>query len=121
MQKVFKTFLVIMGIFGFIIGAEESFITTLEYGKMLYTNPRGIGCVECHGRFGEGQQIANYTHKRKDLSLQGPRINNLSLKHFENALQKGKKIMPKYYLTANEIEAIYKYLESIETPQNTEE
>ncbi|CAM3638707.1 c-type cytochrome [Helicobacter sp. UBA3407] len=117
MQKVFKTFLIILSSFGFLANAEESFITTLEYGKMLYTNPRGIGCVECHGRFGEGQQIANYIHKRKGKTLQGPRINNLSFREFENALQKTKKVMPKYYLTSNEIEAIYKYLESIEKPQ----
>lgn len=116
MQKVFHVFLIIGASFGVFLNAEESFITPLEYGKMLYNNPRGIGCVECHGRFGEGQQIANYTHQRKDKTLQGPPINNLSLKDFENALQKGKKIMPKYYLTTSEIEAIYQYLESIENP-----
>lgn len=118
MQRVLKTFLIIIGGFRIFLNAEESFITTLEYGKMLYTNPRGIGCVECHGRFGEGQQIANYTHKRKDKVLQGPSINNLSFSEFKNALQKGTKVMPKYYLTTNEIEAIYKYLESIHNNQS---
>ncbi len=120
MQKVLKAFLVVISSFGISLNAEESFITPLEYGKMLYTNPRGIGCVECHGRFGEGQQIANYTHKRKNKTLQGPRINNLSFKDFESALQKNKKIMPKYYLTTSEIEAIYKYLDSIEASKITE-
>ena len=118
-QKVFKTILVFVGCFQ-ILNAEESFITTLEYGKMLYNNPRGIGCVECHGHFGEGQQIANYIHKRKGKTLQGARINNLSFERFENALQKDRKIMPKYYLTSSEIEAIYKYLESIENTKATE-
>lgn len=120
MQKVFEAFLILMSIFT-IFNAEESFITTLEYGKMLYNNPRGIGCVECHGRFGEGQQIANYIHKRKGKTLQGSRINNLSFERFESALQKGKNIMPKYYLTPSEIEAIYKYLESAKNTPIMEE
>ena len=28
---------------------DEWFITNLEYGKMLYNNPRGISCAKCHG------------------------------------------------------------------------
>ncbi|MCI5968052.1 c-type cytochrome [Helicobacter sp.] len=92
--------------------AGESFITPLEYGKMLYENPRGIGCVECHGQYGQGDKIANYTHKGQTKFIYAPRINNLDFETFKDALQKGKRVMPKYYLTANEIEAIYKYLQN---------
>ncbi|MBX7491296.1 c-type cytochrome [Helicobacter turcicus] len=90
--------------------AEESFIAPLEYGKMLYENPRGIGCVECHGQYGQGDKIADYTHKNQAKSIHAPRINNLDFNTFKNALQSGKRVMPKYYLTASEIEAIYKYI-----------
>ncbi len=93
--------------------AEESFITTAEYGRMLYENPRGIGCVECHGHYGEGDRIANYTYRKQAKSIQAPRINDLDFKSFKEALQSGKKVMPKYYLTASEIEAIYKYLQTV--------
>lgn len=92
--------------------AEESFITPLEYGKMLYENPRGIGCVECHGRYGEGDIVANYMHKNQAKIIRAPRINNLDFNTFRDALQEGKRVMPKYYLTADEIEAIYKYLQN---------
>ncbi|MDD6055043.1 MAG: cytochrome c [Helicobacter sp.] len=104
-MKVFIAFLFFASAF-----ANDSFITALEYGKMLYENPRGIGCVECHGFYGEGGNIANYTHKRKNRILIAPQINSLDFKSFKNALQKGKKVMPKYYLTNEEIEAIYQYL-----------
>ncbi|WP_299547294.1 cytochrome c [uncultured Helicobacter sp.] len=102
-------------VFGFVLmvlKAEESFITPLEYGKMLYENPRGISCLECHGQYGEGNKVANYTHKKQVKSIHAPRINNLDFNTFKKALQKGKRVMPKYYLTADEIEAIYKYLQS---------
>ncbi|WP_181450981.1 c-type cytochrome [Helicobacter valdiviensis] len=93
--------------------SEESFITPIEYGKMLYENPRGIGCIECHGKNGEGREIASYKHKLKNKKLSAPKINNLSFREFSTALKQGKKIMPKYYLTQSEIEAIYQYLTSL--------
>jgi len=37
--------------------ADESFISNLEYGEMLYKNPRGIGCIKCHGKNGKGKII----------------------------------------------------------------
>lgn len=92
--------------------SQESFITQFEYGKMLYENPRGIGCVRCHGQYGEGDKIANYTHKNHVTSLYAPRINNLDFTTFKKALQSGKRVMPKYYLTTEEIEAIYQYLQN---------
>ena len=92
--------------------AEDSFITQIEYGKMLYENPRGIGCVNCHGERGEGRLIAYYSHKNKDKELKGVRINHLGFQEFLRSLQESKKVMPKYYLTKSEIQAIYKYLQS---------
>lgn len=100
--------------------AEESFITPLEYGKMLYENPRGIGCVECHGQYGQGDKIANYIHKNQAKSIHAPRINNLDFTAFKNALQSGKRVMPKYYLTSDEIETIYKYLQSVKQNQQNQ-
>ncbi|STP00040.1 cytochrome C oxidase subunit III [Helicobacter canadensis] len=92
--------------------AEDSFITQVEYGKMLYENPRGIGCVNCHGEKGEGRLIAHYSHKNKDRELKGVRINHLGFQEFLKSLQESKKVMPKYYLTKSEIQAIYQYLQS---------
>jgi argininosuccinate synthase len=42
------------------VTALESFISNLEYGQMLYKNPRGIGCIKCHGDNGKGKLIATY-------------------------------------------------------------
>lgn len=105
--------------FPIIFFADDSFITQLEYGRMLYENPRGIGCLECHGDSGEGKIIARYMHKQKQKELLGPKINNLDFKTFASALQKSKKVMPKYYLTQQEIEAIYQYLESKKETTNS--
>ena len=54
-----------------------------NYGKNLYENPRGIACNKCHGNKGEGGVIAHYKHKG---------------------------VMPRYFLTDEEITAIYMYL-----------
>ena len=43
----------------------SDFITKNEYAKMLYQNPRGIGCDKCHGSGGEGSVIAKYKKKIK--------------------------------------------------------
>ena len=100
-----------------ILYANDSFITSLEYGKMLYENPRGVGCMECHGVYGEGDRIAKYTHKKQAKIIEAPRINNVEFETFKTALQKGKRVMPKYYLTADEIAAIYEYLQAVKKEQ----
>ncbi|MDE5592033.1 MAG: cytochrome c [Helicobacter sp.] len=105
-------------VFSNFLFGEEGFITQIEYGKMLYENPRGIGCVECHGNSGEGRAIAHYGHKKKVLTLEGPAINHLEFGNFVKALNESRKIMPKYYLTKEEIQAIFKYIESKNTEQN---
>ena len=95
---------------------SESFITDVEYGKMLYQNPRGIGCDKCHGKKGEGSVIATYKELNKtsgekyELSLNAPPINELSLQELADGIIYNKGVMPSYFLTQDEIIAIYKYL-----------
>ena len=66
-----KSIFLIVLFFGFIFAEEKqktvidmnnSFITKYEYGKMLYNNPRGIGCNKCHGEKAEGKKIVDFTH-----------------------------------------------------------
>ncbi len=90
----------------------EDFITKMEYAKMLYSNPRGIGCILCHGPKGEGMIIAKYKHKGKNMELKAPAINSLSRERFFKALKGSDSVMPKYFLTNDEIEALYFYVTS---------
>ena len=100
---------------------QESFLSTVEYGRMLYKNPRGISCQQCHGIGGRGgQKIAKYYDKHKNPKLlRGVDIRNYSLEELraslkneykENNKTKYHKIMPLYYLTEEEVKAIYAYL-----------
>ena len=92
---------------------DNNFITQAEYAKMLYKNPRGIGCHKCHGKKGEGKIIAFYKSKGVKKALGAPRINNISKKKFIEKFTKRKfKIMPSYYLTHDEIESLYYYLKN---------
>lgn len=86
---------------------EESL---LAYGKNLYENPRGISCNKCHGDKGQGSVIAKYKHKGINKTLVAPRINHLSFSDFAKALSKQSGVMPRYYLSNEEIKAIYEYL-----------
>jgi len=90
--------------------SEESFITQQEYGKMLYENPRGIGCNKCHGKKGQGQLLESYIHKKTQKNLIIPPINNLKYKKFEKRMYKKSGIMPKYFLTKEEIQSLFIYL-----------
>jgi len=90
--------------------ATSSFITPTEYAAQLYKNPRGIGCQLCHGSRGEGRLIANYTHKKKQKSFRGPAIKSLNFQEFSKALNERKRGMPRYFLTNDEIEALYLHL-----------
>ena len=90
----------------------EDFITKMEYAKMLYSNPRGIGCILCHGKNGEGSIIAKYKHRGKEKELKAPAINNLSKKSFFSALKGTNSVMPQYFLTSQEIEALYFFVTS---------
>lgn len=91
---------------------REDFIDELEYGRKLYENPRGISCQKCHGIKGEGTLIATYKSRGKDKKLIAPQINNLSLKNFIEKVNASEGLMPKYYLTDKEIQAIFNFLQS---------
>ena len=105
------------------IETQESFLSSVEYGRMLYKNPRGVSCQKCHGKEGKGgQKIAKYYDKNKNPKiLKGVDIRSYSLEDLkaslennyrENNRRKRHKIMPMYYLTDEEIEAIYNYIQA---------
>lgn len=108
-----KTVALLLSLLSYTLYAE-SFITDLEYGELLYKNPRGIGCNLCHGEKGEGMEIAKYKSKGKNIHLEGPRINDMLYEKFVLALKKSNKIMPRYHLIEDEIKAIYLYLSEVE-------
>lgn len=89
-----------------------TFITKDEYAKMIYKNPRGIGCDKCHGENGEGMVISIYIKDGKERELKAPRINNISIKKFLRAFKKNSNLMPSYFLTNDEKAYIYYYITS---------
>ena len=110
MRSVFLILLFCVAIFG------ADFITKTEYAKMLYLNPRGIGCDKCHGAKGEGSLISKYKHfdkkanKTVDDELRAPKINDIDFESFKAALTKPKGIMPSYFLTDEETTILYEYI-----------
>ncbi len=91
----------------------EDFITPFEYGKMLYQNPRGIGCDKCHGIRGGGQIIARYEEGNQTKQLVAPAIYNLTRVQFLNKVNKKSKVMPTYFLTSDEIKSLYYYINEV--------
>ena len=110
MRSVFSILLFCMAIFG------ADFITKTEYAKMLYLNPRGIGCDKCHGAKGEDSLISKYKHfdkkanKTVDDELRAPKINDIDFESFKAALTKPKGVMPSYFLTDEETTILYEYI-----------
>ncbi|WP_460168445.1 c-type cytochrome [Campylobacter concisus] len=110
MRSIFLILLFCMAIFG------ADFITKTEYAKMLYLNPRGIGCDKCHGAKGEGSLISKYKHfdkkanKTVDDELRAPKINDIEFESFKAALTKPKGVMPSYFLTDEETTILYEYI-----------
>ena len=107
---------------------SEDFITNLEYGKMLYNNPRGIGCIKCHGKKAKGRIIAKYIDDKsgEEKILKAPDISKVSWKVFYYRIKYSKILknnkfktlnysaMPKYdYLMDDEIQAIYNYIRKL--------
>lgn len=110
MRSVFLILFFCVAIFG------ADFITKTEYAKMLYLNPRGIGCDKCHGAKGEGSLISKYKHfdkkanKTVDDELRAPKINDIEFESFKAALTKPKGVMPSYFLTDEETTILYEYI-----------
>ena len=88
----------------------EDFISDYEYGEMLYANPRGVSCSQCHGKSGEGQTIVEYRDINGKQLLKGSDIRQDTLPAMIKAVNNYHKIMPRYYLTDEEVKAIYDYL-----------
>ncbi|MCF6201699.1 MAG: cytochrome c [Hydrogenimonas sp.] len=103
-------YLIIATLSALLLFAEESFITEGEYGQMLYENPRGIGCVHCHGKRGEGALIARYKDNGEQKELRAPGIREIPLAKLKSSLLKRHRVMPTYFLTDKEIRAIFYYL-----------
>ncbi len=110
MRVCFLLLLLIVTIFA---KERDSFITEQEYGEHLYKNPRGIGCNKCHGERGEGMVISRYKDKNQKKELKTDEINSISFEAFRAALQERRGIMPKYFLTSQEIKALYGYLHKV--------
>lgn len=89
---------------------EEGFISHYEYGEMLYENPRGVSCAQCHGASGEGRIIVKYKDAEGVQALRGADIRHDDLATMITAVRAYHKVMPRYYLTNKEVEAIYDYL-----------
>lgn len=118
MQKLF--FLIFL--YAFTFAEDTSFITKFEYGEMLYKNPRGISCIKCHGEKGESKFLVNYKELQKKTntiiakSITAPNIKNLQLETFIAVLQNKENkslVMPTYFLSDEEIKAIYHYLKVV--------
>jgi len=96
---------------------QDWFITNLEYGKMLFNNPRGISCAKCHGIKAKGKVIAKYRSKGKTVILKAPNIQNVTFERLKKRLFPKKNfysVMPRYdYLTQQEVEALYLYIKSL--------
>ena len=100
----------------------EDFISEFEYGQMLYQSPRGVSCASCHGKLGEPTYVATLQEDNgTKIDFITPDIRKLSIEKFRRALAKGGKIMPKYYLTNKEVEAIYKYIQEVNTQPSSED
>lgn len=98
----------------FLFGQEsttESFITHYEYGEMLYNNPRGVSCSECHGNSGEGKVIVDYADIHGKEPIKGADIRKKTLDEMIKSVNSYHKVMPRYYLTDDEVKAIHDYLQ----------
>lgn len=94
-----------------LLSAEEDFISHYEYGQMLYNNPRGVSCAQCHGNNGEGKIIVSYRDEHGKASLKGPDIRHKSFEEMKKSLNSYHPVMPRYYLTDEEIRTIYDYIQ----------
>lgn len=139
MKKVFIVLVFISSLFANEedkVLVDNSFITKFEYGKMLYTNPRGIGCDSCHGIDAKGKKIVSFKHtyrkKTYDCELIIPSIRDVKYEDFKkkvNSTKNPKKkfekdqvcqkliykatVMPTYFLVEEEVDAIYHYVKNL--------
>ena len=98
-------------VFPLLLWSQEDFISHYEYGEMLYNNPRGVSCSQCHGKMGEGKVIVKYQDIDEKKVLKGADIRTKTLKEMIISVSSYHKVMPRYYLTDEEVKAIYDYLQ----------
>jgi len=104
-----------------LLGHGEDFITDFEYGQMLYHDPRGASCAACHGETGAGEVIAEYPDSDgRRVLLHGPDIRRATEKQIRQSLRRGQGVMPRYFLTDQEIRAIHAYLRQVNRPKHTD-
>ena len=120
-----------------LIDINNSFITKYEYGKMLYNNPRGIGCNSCHGNDARGRKMVDFKHQLLDKKVYNctlviPDIKNIDYETFSLKVNSKKNlnlkfekeqvceklihnanVMPTYFLVEEEIEAIFYYIQNM--------
>jgi hypothetical protein len=94
---------------------NDMFITYKEYSKMLYFEPKGPSCTECHGIDGRiSQKIKYISHINKKIptieQMEIKPINNMKYRDFERKMKSRLTFMPFYNLTDGEIKALYSYL-----------
>lgn len=77
---------------------------------MLYKNPRGVSCEGCHGAFGEGQNMGKITKNKKEYVIIAPNIQKSNLEQIKKSMSSKKSVMPLYFLTDIEIDAIVYYI-----------
>lgn len=98
--------------------SNQDFISNYEYGAMLYANPRGISCAECHGKDGRGVLIGTFyttdrkTKKRVVHEVRGADITKKTLNEIIVSINRVHDVMPTYSLTNEEVKAIYGYIYS---------
>jgi len=95
----------------FLLQAQEDFISHYEYGQMLYNNPRGVSCAQCHGERGEGKVIVEFRDTHGKQALKGSDIRLKSLAEMIASVNRYHPVMPRYYLTDEEVKTIYDYLQ----------
>jgi len=94
-----------------LLSSSEDFISPYEYGQMLYNNPRGVSCMQCHGESGEGRVIVRYKDEVGEKIIKGADIRHKTLKEMIKAVNSYHKVMPRYYLTNKEVKIMYEYLQ----------
>ena len=95
-----------------LLGANEDFISHYEYGEMLFNNPRGVSCSQCHGKDGAGTIIVKFRDEEgKEAVIKGSDIRKKNLHEMIKSVNSYHEIMPRYYLTDEEVKAIYDYLQ----------
>jgi len=78
---------------------------------MLYNNPRGVSCAQCHGKSGEGKIIVEFRDIHGKEKLKGPDIRLVSLEKMIKSINSYHPVMPRYYLTDDEVRTIYDFIQ----------